>query len=66
MVEHDIVMEHFTRVRLRPYRIPKARHQAVRDEVREMLWLGVNEESQERVVQPHRPRPETKQHLAVL
>ncbi|KAJ8268644.1 hypothetical protein COCON_G00138160 [Conger conger] len=45
-VHHDIVTEPGRRVRLRPYRIPEARRQTIREEVARMLDLGVIEESQ--------------------
>ncbi|KAJ8279240.1 hypothetical protein COCON_G00063060, partial [Conger conger] len=46
LVQHDIVTEAGKKVRLRPYRIPEARRQAIREEVAKMLDLGVIEESQ--------------------
>lgn len=46
VIKHDIITEPGKRVRLRPYRIPEARRQIVREEVQKMLELGVIEESQ--------------------
>ena len=46
LARHDIETEAYKKVRLRPYRIPEARRQAVKDEVRRMLELGVIEPSQ--------------------
>ena len=45
LAQHDIETEAYKKVRLRPYRIPEARRDAVRDEVRRMLDLGVIEPS---------------------
>ena len=45
VVQHDIVTEPGKRVRLRPYRIPEAKREIIRQEVRKMLELGVIEES---------------------
>ena len=45
LAQHDIETEAYKKVRLRPYRIPEARRQAVKDEVRRMLELGVIEPS---------------------
>ena len=46
VLTHDIITEPFKKVRLRPYRIPEARRQAIREEVEEMLRQGIIEESQ--------------------
>lgn len=46
VITHDIVTEPGKRVRLRPYRIPEARREALRNEVRSMPEMGVIEESQ--------------------
>lgn len=45
LVAHDINTEPGKRVRLKPYRIPETRRQAVREEVKMMLEMGVIEES---------------------
>ena len=45
VIAHDIRTEPGKTVRLRPYRIPEARREAIRNEVRKMLDLGVVEES---------------------
>ncbi|KAG5847077.1 hypothetical protein ANANG_G00122120 [Anguilla anguilla] len=45
ITEHDIVTEPGKKVRLRPYRIPEAQREAIREEVRKMLQMGVIEES---------------------
>ena len=45
VIAHDIETEPGKTVRLRPYRIPEARREAIREEVRKMLDLGVVEES---------------------
>ena len=44
-ITHDIVTEPGRWVKLRPYRIPEARRQVIREEVQRMLGLGVIEES---------------------
>ncbi|XP_040292346.1 zinc finger protein 420-like [Bufo bufo] len=44
-VRHDIVTEPQVKVRLKPYRMPEARRQAISKEVKSMLRLGVIEES---------------------
>ena len=41
VLTHDIITEPFKKVRLRPYRIPEARRQAIREEVEEMLRQGI-------------------------
>ena len=46
VVTHDIITEPRLKVRLRPYRIPEARREAIREEVRTMLRMDVIEESQ--------------------
>ncbi|XP_077112989.1 uncharacterized protein LOC143768184 [Ranitomeya variabilis] len=46
IVQHDIVTEPQVKVRLKPYRVPEARRQAISREVENMLQLGVIEESQ--------------------
>ena len=45
-VEHDIITPPGERVKLKPYRIPEARREAIREEVQKMLKLGVIEASQ--------------------
>ena len=45
VIAHDIKTEPGKTVRLRPYRIPEAKREAIREEVRKMLDLGVVEES---------------------
>ena len=45
LVHHRIVTEPGKKVKLRPYRIPEARREAVRREVRTMLETGVIEAS---------------------
>ncbi|XP_068121096.1 uncharacterized protein [Hyperolius riggenbachi] len=45
VIEHDIVTDPQARVRLKPYRIPEARRQAVAGEIQRMLELGVIEPS---------------------
>ncbi len=46
LITHDIVTEPGKIVRLRPYQIPEAKREAIREEVKKMLDLGVIEESQ--------------------
>ena len=45
LVQHHIITEPGKKVKLRPYRIPEARREAVRTEVKTMLEVGVIEES---------------------
>ena len=45
LVQHHIITEPGKKVKLSPYRIPEARREAVRTEVRTMLDAGVIEES---------------------
>jgi hypothetical protein len=45
LVQHHIITEPGKKVKLRPYRIPEARREAVRTEVKTMLEAGVIEES---------------------
>lgn len=45
LISHDIKTKPGKKVRLRPYWIPEARRQAIREEVQKMLQLGVIEES---------------------
>uniref|UniRef100_A0A8C5CZT0 ribonuclease H n=1 Tax=Gadus morhua TaxID=8049 RepID=A0A8C5CZT0_GADMO len=45
LVQHHIINEPGKKVKLRPYRIPEARREAVRSEVKTMLEAGVIEES---------------------
>ncbi|KAI2644530.1 Retrovirus-related Pol polyprotein from transposon 17.6 [Labeo rohita] len=45
VIEHDIRTPPGVIVRQRPYRVPKARRQAIEDEISEMLKLGVIEPS---------------------
>uniref|UniRef100_A0A8C1GXK8 Gypsy retrotransposon integrase-like protein 1 n=1 Tax=Cyprinus carpio TaxID=7962 RepID=A0A8C1GXK8_CYPCA len=45
VVYHDIVTEPGRKVRLKPYRIPEAQREAIREEVRKMLALNIIEES---------------------
>ncbi|XP_073727643.1 uncharacterized protein [Misgurnus anguillicaudatus] len=46
MIQHEIQTVPGKIVQQRPYRIPEARREAIKEEVREMLRLGVIEESQ--------------------
>lgn len=46
LISHDIVTEPGKIVRLRPYRIPEAKREAIQKEVKKMLELGGIEESQ--------------------
>lgn len=45
LLEHHIITEPGKKVKLRPYRIPEARREAVRQEVKTMLQNGIIEES---------------------
>ena len=45
VLRHDIITEPGKVVRQRPYRVPEARRQAIKEEVEKMLRLGVIEES---------------------
>lgn len=45
VVYHDIVTEPGKKVRLKPYRIPEARREAIREVVRKMLDVNIIEES---------------------
>ncbi|XP_066460899.1 zinc finger protein 850-like [Eleutherodactylus coqui] len=45
VIKHDIVMEPYVQVRMKPYRIPEAHRQAIAEEVKKMLDLGVIEVS---------------------
>ena len=45
LLQHHIITEPGKRVKLRPYRIPEARREAVRQEVKSMLQNGIIEES---------------------
>ena len=45
IITHDIVTEPRKRVKFRPYRVPEARRQVIREEFKRMLRLGIIEES---------------------
>nr|XP_040058772.1 uncharacterized protein LOC120834693 isoform X2 [Gasterosteus aculeatus aculeatus] len=45
VINHDIITEPGKKVRLRPYRIPEAKRETIKEEVRRMLEMGVIEES---------------------
>uniref|UniRef100_A0A803JM67 Gypsy retrotransposon integrase-like protein 1 n=1 Tax=Xenopus tropicalis TaxID=8364 RepID=A0A803JM67_XENTR len=45
LVKHDIITEPGVRVNVKPYRVPEARREAISQEVKKMLELGVIEES---------------------
>ena len=45
VIQHDIITEPGKKVRLRPYRIPEAKRETIKEEVRKMLEMGIIEES---------------------